>query len=91
MRDDVASSLRQQPSHARTQTIESKLSDLGVIDHLDQPWGPVTAGETFMVRSKLTSGFAGGQDVPMMFRGEKFTLPYASLEPFVELVNGPQT
>lgn len=91
IRDDVASSLRQQPSHARTQTIESKLSDLGVIDHLDQPWGPVTAGETFTVRSKLTSGFAGGQDVPMMFRGEKFTLPYASLEPFVELVSGPQT
>jgi len=27
--------------------------------------------------------------VPMMFRGEKFTLHYASLEPFVELVNGP--
>lgn len=91
IRDDVASSLRRQPSHARTQTIESKLSDLGVIDHLDQPWGLVAAGETFMVRSKLTSGFAGGQDVPMMFRGEKFTLPYASLEPFVELVNGPQT
>jgi hypothetical protein len=91
MRDDIASSLRQQPSHARTQTIESRLSDLGVIDHLDEPWGPVTAGETFTVRSKLTSGFAGGQDVPMMFRGEKFTLPYASLEPFVELVNGLQT
>jgi hypothetical protein len=91
MREDVASSLREQPSHARTQTIESRLSDLGVVDHLDQPWGPVTAGETFMVRSKLTSGFAGGQDVPMMFRGEKFTLPYASLEPFVELVNGPSS
>jgi hypothetical protein len=91
MRDDIASSLRQQPSHARTQTIESKLSDLGVIDHLDQPWGSVKAGETFMVRSKLTSGFAGGQDVPMMFRGEKFTLPYASLEPFVELADGPQS
>lgn len=91
MRDDIASSLRQQPSHARTQIVESKLSDLGVIDHLDQPWGTVMAGETFTVRSKLTSGFAGGQDVPMMFRGEKFTLPYASLEPFVELANGPQT
>ncbi len=90
MRDDVASSLRQQPSHARTQTIESKLSDLGVIDHLDQPWGPVTEGETFTVRSKLTSGFAGGQDVPMMFRGEKFTLPYASIEPYIELVSGAQ-
>jgi hypothetical protein len=24
--------------------------------------------------------------VPMLFRGEKFTLPYASLEPFIELV-----
>jgi hypothetical protein len=89
MRDEVESSLRQLPSHARTQTIESKLSDLGVIDHLDQPWGPVKTGEIFTVRSKLTSGFAGGQDVPMMFRGEKFTLPYASLEPFVELVNEP--
>jgi hypothetical protein len=89
MRDEVESSLRQLPSHARTQTIESKLSDLGVIDHLDQPWGPVQAGETFTVRSKLTSGFAGGQDVPMVFRGEKFTLPYDSLEPFVELVNEP--
>jgi hypothetical protein len=89
MRDEVESSLRQLPSHARAQTIESKLSDLGVIDHLDQPWGPVMAGETFTVRSKLTSGFAGGQDVPMMFRGEKFTLPYASLEPFTELVTEP--
>jgi hypothetical protein len=86
MRDDLASSLRQQPSHPRTQTVEARLNDLGMIDHLDQPWGPVTAGETFTVRSKLTSGFAGDQDVPMMFRGEKFTLPYASLEPFVELV-----
>jgi hypothetical protein len=91
MRDDIASSLRQQPSHARTQTIESKLSELGVIDHLDEPWGPVTAGETFTVRSKLMPGFAGDQDVPMMFRGEKFTLPYTSLEPFVELVSRLQT
>jgi hypothetical protein len=24
--------------------------------------------------------------VPMLFRGEKFTLPYASLEPVIELV-----
>jgi hypothetical protein len=51
----------------------------------------VTADETFMVRGKLTSGFAGGQDVPMLFRGEKFTLPYASLEPFIELVAERQT
>jgi hypothetical protein len=86
MRDDIASSLRQLPSHARTQSVDAKLSELGVIDHLDEPWGPVKAGETFTVRSKLTSGFAGGQDVPMLFRGEKFTLPYASLEPFIERV-----
>ncbi len=86
MRDDIESGLRQLPSYVRTQTVEAKLSELGVIDHLDEPWGPVKAGETFSVRSKLTSGFAGGQDVPMLFRGEKFTLPYASLEPFVELV-----
>jgi hypothetical protein len=51
------------------------------MDYLDEPWGQATAGETFTVRGKLTSGFAGGQDVPMLFRGEKFTLPYASLEP----------
>lgn len=89
MRDEVESSLRQLPSHARTQTIEAKLSDLGMIDHLDEPWGPVKAGETFTVRSKLTSGFAGEQDVPMLFRGEKFTLPYTSLEAFVELVIEP--
>lgn len=89
MRDEVESSLRQLPSHARTQTIEAKLSDLGVIDYLDEPWGPVKAGETFTVRSKLTSGFAGEQDVPMLFRGEKFTLPYTSLEAFVELVIEP--
>jgi hypothetical protein len=25
----------------------------------------------------------------MLFRGEKFTLPYASLEPFIELVAAP--
>ncbi|MCB8819297.1 hypothetical protein [Microvirga rosea] len=39
MRDDIASALRQMPSHARTQTMEAKLSELGVIDHLDEPWG----------------------------------------------------
>jgi hypothetical protein len=89
MRDEVEDSLRQLPSHARTQTVESKLSELGVLDHLDEPWGNVKAGETFTVRSRLTSGFAGGQDVPMLFRGEKFTLPYASLEPFIELVTVP--
>lgn len=86
MCDDIESSLRQLPSHARTQTVEAKLSELGLVDHLDEPWGPVKAGETFTVRSKLTSGFAGGSDVPMVFRGEKFTLPYTSLEPFIELV-----
>jgi hypothetical protein len=86
VRDDIENSLRQLPSHARTQTVEARLSELGVIDHLDEPWGYVKAGETFTVRGKLTSGFAGGQDVPMLFRGEKFTLPYASLEPSIELV-----
>jgi hypothetical protein len=86
VRDEIENSLRQLPSHARTQTVEARLSELGVIDYLDEPWGYVKAGETFTVRSKLTSGFAGGQDVPMLLRGEKFTLPYASLEPFVEMV-----
>jgi hypothetical protein len=86
MRDDIESGLRQLPSSVRTQTVEAKLSELGITDHLDEPWGPVAAGETFTVRSKLTLGFAGGQDVPMLFRGEKFTLPYASLEPFIEPV-----
>jgi hypothetical protein len=85
-RDDIENSLRQLPSHARTLSVEAKLNELGVVDYLDEPWGSVKAGETFTVRGKLTSGFAGGQDVPMLFRGEKFTLPYASLEPFVELV-----
>lgn len=89
MRDEVEDSLRQLPSHARTQTVESKLNELGVLNHLDEPWGHVKAGEIFTVRSRLTSGFAGGQDVPMLFRGEKFTLPYASLEPFIELVTLP--
>lgn len=89
MREEMESNLRQLPSHARTQTVESKLNELGVMDHLDEPWGDVKAGETFTVRSRLTSGFAGGQDVPMLFRSEKFTLPYASLEPFIELVSAP--
>jgi hypothetical protein len=86
MCDDIESSLRQLPSHARKQTIDAKLNELGMVDYLDKAWGPVVAGETFTVRSKLMSGFAGVQDVPMLFRGEKFTLPYASLEPFIELV-----
>lgn len=87
LRDEIKDSLRQLPSHARTQTIEAKLSELGVMDHLDEAWGPVKAGEIFTVRSKLTSGYAGGLDVPMLFRGEKFTLPYTSLEPYIELMN----
>jgi hypothetical protein len=86
MRDDIDNGLRQLPPHARTQAVDAKLRELGITDHIDEPWGQVTAGETFTVRGKLTSGFAGGQDVPMLFRGEKFTLPYASLEPFIELV-----
>jgi hypothetical protein len=86
MRDDIESSLRQLPSHARNQATDAQLNELGMVDYLDEAWGPVKAGETFTVRSKLTSGFAGDQDVPMLFRGEKFTLPYASLEPFIELV-----
>jgi hypothetical protein len=83
-REEIEDSLRQLPSHARTQTIEARLSELGILDYLDEPWGEVKAGETFTVRSKLTAGFAGEQDVPMLFRGERFTLPYASLEPFIE-------
>jgi len=86
MRDDIDSGLRQLPPHARTQAVDAKLKELGVMDHIDEPWGQVTTGEIFTVRSKLTSGFAGEQDVPMLFRGEKFTLPYASLEPVIELV-----
>ncbi len=87
MRDEIENSVRQLPSHVRMQTIEARLRELGVEDHLDEPWGIVTAGEIFTVRGKLTSGFAGGLDVPMLFRGEKFTLPYTSLEPYIELVN----
>lgn len=86
-REEIESSLRQLPSHERTLTIEAKLNELGVIDYRDEPWGDVKAGEIFTVRSKLTSGLGGGQDVPMLFRGEKFTLPFTSLEPYVELVN----
>jgi hypothetical protein len=86
MRDDIDNGFRQLPPHARTQAVDAKLHELGIRDHIDEPWGQVAAGETFTVRGKLTSGFAGGQDVPMLFRGEKFTLPYASLEPFIELV-----
>ncbi|MEE1655516.1 hypothetical protein VB618_04840 [Microvirga sp. CF3062] len=86
MRDDIESSLRQLPSHARKQAVDAKLIELGMVDYIDAPWGNVKAGEIFTVRGKLTSGFAGGQDVPMLFRGEKFTLPYTSLEPFIELM-----
>ncbi|KLK89864.1 hypothetical protein AA309_29040 [Microvirga vignae] len=86
MRDDIDNSLRQLPPHARKQAVDAKLNELGIMDHLEEAWGHVRAGETFTVRGKLTSGLGGGQDVPMLFRGEKFTLPYASLEPFVELV-----
>jgi len=87
MRDEVDSSLRDLPPNVRKQAVDAKLNELGVMDYLDEPWGHVEAGETFTVRSKLTSGLGGGQDVPMLFRGEKFTLPYASLEPYIELVN----
>ncbi|WP_114947742.1 hypothetical protein [Microvirga calopogonii] len=86
MRSDLDRGLHELSQHARNQTLDTKLNDLGIMDHIDEPWGQVTAGETFTVRGKLTSGFGGGPDVPMLFRGEKFTLPYASLEPFVELV-----
>lgn len=87
VRSDIEGGLRQLPSHARTLAVEAKLSELGVSDHFDEPWGPVRAGETFTVIRKLTSGFAGGLDVPTLFRGERFTLPYASLEPYIELVS----
>ena len=89
MRDDIDSGLRQLPPHARTRAVDAKLKELGVMDYIDKPWGQVTAGEIFTVRTKLTSGFAGEPDVPMLFRGEKFTLPYGSLEPFIELVVEP--
>jgi hypothetical protein len=91
VRDDIVNSLRELPSHARTLTVEAKLNELGVLDYIDKPWGNVKAGETFTVRSKLTSGFANGQDVPMMFRGEKFTLPFTSLEPFIEPLSDLET
>ncbi|WP_210485316.1 hypothetical protein [Microvirga antarctica] len=89
LRDDIQNSLRQLPSHARTLAVEEKLAELGVVDYIDEPWGPVKEGETFTVIGKLTSGYAGGQDVPTMFRGERFTLPYSSLEDVVELVKAP--
>lgn len=89
MRDDIQNSLRQLPSHARTLAVEEKLNELGVIDHIDEPWGSVKAGETFTVIGKLTSGYAGGQDVPTQFRSQRFTFPYTSLEPYVELVSKP--
>ena len=88
-REDVLNSLRQLPSHARTLAVEEKLNELGMVDYIDEPWGPVKAGETFTVIGKLTSGYAGGQDVPTMFRGERFTFPFASLEPYIEMVSTP--
>jgi len=87
MWDNVDNSLRDLPPNVRRQAVDAKLSELSIMDYLDEPWGHVKAGETFMVRGKLTSGLGGEQDVPMLFRGEKFTLPYTSLEPYVELVN----
>ncbi|MBF9233427.1 hypothetical protein [Microvirga alba] len=87
VRDDIENSLRQLPSHARTLTVEAKLNELGITDYIDEPWGHVKAGETFTVRGKLTAGYAGGQDVPTLFRGERYTLPFSSLEPFVEFVS----
>jgi hypothetical protein len=89
IREDVQNSLRQMPSHARTLAVEAKLKELGVVDYIDKPWGHVKAGETFTVLKKLTSGYAGGVDVPTLFRGERFTLPYSSLEPVIELVSAP--
>ncbi|WP_262297751.1 hypothetical protein [Microvirga sesbaniae] len=86
MRSDLDRGLHELSQHARNQTLDAKLNELGIMDHIDEPWGQVTAGETFTVRGKLTSSIGGGADVPMLFRGEKFTLPYASLEPVVELV-----
>lgn len=91
VRDDIVNSLRELPSHARTLTVEAKLNELGVLNYIEKPWRHVKAGETFTVRSKLMPGFANGQDVPMMFRGEKFTLPFTSLEPFIEPVTDADT
>ena len=85
-REEVQNSFRQLPSHARTLAVDTKLAELGVLDYIDKPWGHVKAGETFTVIKKLTSGFAGGVDVPTLFRGERFTLPLSSLEPVIELV-----
>lgn len=87
MRDDIDRSLGHLSPSVRRQAVDAKLNELGVTDYLDESWGHVKAGETFTVRGKLTSGFGGEQDVPMLFRGEKFTLPYTSLEPYVEPVS----
>src|SRR3954451_20299385 len=84
-REDVQNSLRQLPSHARTVAVDAKLNELGILDHIDKPWGHVKAGETFTVLKKLTAGFAGDVDVPTLFRGERFTLPLSSLEPVIEI------
>jgi hypothetical protein len=85
-REEVQNSFRQLPSHARTLAVDAKLAELGIVDYIDKPWGHVKAGETFTVLKKLTSGYAGGVDVPTLFRGERFTLPLSSLEPVIELV-----
>jgi hypothetical protein len=86
VRSDIENSMRELPSHERTLRVEARLRERGVVNYIDKPWGPVKAGETFVVRSKLTSGFAGGQDVPMLFRDEKYTLPLSSLESVIEPV-----
>jgi hypothetical protein len=86
VRSDIENSMRELPSHERTLRVEARPREMGVVNYIDKPWGPVKAGETFTIRSKLTSGFAGEQDVPMLFRGEKFTLPLTSLEQVIEPV-----
>lgn len=86
VRSDIENSMRELPSHERTLRVEARLREMGVVNYIDKPWGHVKAGETFTIRSKLTSGFAGGQDVPMLFRGEKFTLPLTSLGQVIEPV-----
>lgn len=88
-RSDIENSLRELPSHERTLRVEARLRQMDVVNYIDKPWGHVKAGETFTIRSKLTSGFAGERDVPMLFRGEKFTLPLSSLEPVIEAVLAP--
>ena len=37
MRDDIQNSLRQLPSHARTQNVDGKLNELGIVDYIDEP------------------------------------------------------